>query len=47
MYINIVVLYLKSCNVNIFARVVCLFIKVFVFISEINVYNFFILKFFK
>lgn len=46
MYINIVVLYLKSCNVNIFVRFVCLFIKVFVFISEIYVYNFFYFEIF-
>lgn len=47
MYINTVVSYLKSCNANIFARAVCLFTKVFAFISDINAYNFFILKFSK
>lgn len=47
MYINTVVSYLKSCNANIFARVVCLFTKVFAFISEIYAYNFFYFEIFQ
>lgn len=50
MYINTVVSYLKSCNANIFARVVCLFTKVFAFISEISeiyAYNFFYFEIFQ
>lgn len=47
MYINTVVSYLKSCNANIFARVVCLFTKVFAFISEIYAYNYFYFEIFQ